>query len=460
MSSGEHHVDPVERVTRTFRKLAVTDSDDAEAIPEQCQSDVSTFEHAGFSPSWSSVFGAGAGKDLRSDQASGDIGGSPRVSLQPLSASINGTPPNDIAVGAEFHPESAIDHSEKENQHDPFNNENVKPRTDQRRGGKQGFGGHAQTNQNNSRSFPPVPYYYDQGAQGQPALPMGYYPYPYVVQGYPTSAPSASDSGSATPVQRSQPLSTIPDDRQRSIPGTEEPGGNQFVSSTNSSHSSRRSTPRVQNQQYPQYQQPYSTPQLAYPGNPYPVGVPNMTFPHLSSPPMMPQYPYAAPGPMYPGQMAMSPGGPSSMQPGMPMQNQGSDMGMQMGVGMGNPGMQMSLGVDQYTGMPMPMYSQQVVPVCRYFQQGRCWAGANCRFSHYVGLGPYIAAYPTSSGGTAFTAHPGSNGMPLPVPPMPMHMQQNRQQQGMSQSTTKEKPCRYFAQGKCWAGSMCRYSHG
>ncbi|KAJ3092151.1 Twinfilin-1 [Quaeritorhiza haematococci] len=46
-----------------------------------------------------------------------------------------------------------------------------------------------------------------------------------------------------------------------------------------------------------------------------------------------------------------------------------------------------------YPAYPSSGYFQQqqptyLAPVCRYFQQGRCWAGPHCRFSHIIG--PYI----------------------------------------------------------------------
>ncbi|KAI9094002.1 hypothetical protein DFS34DRAFT_595825 [Phlyctochytrium arcticum] len=116
------------------------------------------------------------------------------------------------------------------------------------------------------------------------------------------------------------------------------------------------------------------------------------------------------------------------------------------------------------------------IPVCRYYQQGRCWAGGNCRFSHHVGLGPYIAAYPTSTGGTAFSAHPGPYGStsnpklsqttrrqasdgPLVVGEDDNDAERPPVDNPRSTSPIKDGKCRYYTQGRCWAGLHCRFSH-
>ncbi|KAJ3040807.1 hypothetical protein HDV00_010422 [Rhizophlyctis rosea] len=143
------------------------------------------------------------------------------------------------------------------------------------------------------------------------------------------------------------------------------------------------------------------------------------------SPPMSSGIPYALlPGTQYPRAGSMPPPGalitmstasppPVSIPAGYQMVPQGY---MAAGMGVSQGGM-------YYTAVPH-------LPVCRYFQQNRCWAGQNCRFSHVIGPGPYIAAYPTSNGGTAFSTHRYPNSNPSP---------NNRVVQ-----------CRYFLAGRCW----------
>ncbi|KAJ3019034.1 hypothetical protein HKX48_002469 [Thoreauomyces humboldtii] len=156
------------------------------------------------------------------------------------------------------------------------------------------------------------------------------------------------------------------------------------------------------------------------------------------SPSMSPPFGMTSPMQMYGMPIPMSMPGSVQMT-GVPHHGNG-DMGA--GMGMGMP-------MGPYMQSPMPMMpQQQVIPVCRYFQQGRCWAGNNCRFQHYIGPGPYIAAYPTTSGGTAFTI--SGTAPPLPAPQTP-HARVGNQGRTIR--------CRYYTQGRCWAGVACRFSH-
>ncbi|KAJ3181997.1 hypothetical protein HDU87_000335 [Geranomyces variabilis] len=229
---------------------------------------------------------------------------------------------------------------------------------------------------------------------------------------------------------------------------------------------SRRSTPRRNS--INQYYNPFMMPQQ-YPPQGYYLP-PGMGQQHQGqmvsgasgvsiSPPsiMSPPYGLTSPIQMYGVPMGMAPPqlpghGGQQAPPGLGhhQQQQGSQQSQPIDMPMGMPMVPMGMNMGQFPNQPVPMFHQQVVPVCRYFQQGRCWAGQNCRFSHYIGPGPYIAAYPTTSGGTAFTAHPGHQPSP---PPPPALLPRPTNHQG------RVIRCRYFVQGRCWAGPHCRFAH-
>ncbi|KAJ3169233.1 hypothetical protein HDU88_001030 [Geranomyces variabilis] len=232
---------------------------------------------------------------------------------------------------------------------------------------------------------------------------------------------------------------------------------------------SRRSTPRRNS--INQYYNPFMMPQQ-YPPQGYYLP-PGMGQQHQGqmvsgaggvsiSPPsiMSPPYGLTSPIQMYGVPMGMAPPqlpshGGQQAPPGLGHQQQphpqqqSSQQSQPMDMPMGMPMVPMGMNMGQFPNQPVPMFHQQVVPVCRYFQQGRCWAGQNCRFSHYIGPGPYIAAYPTTSGGTAFTAHPGHQ----PSPPPAALLSRPTNHQG------RVIRCRYYVQGRCWAGPHCRFAH-
>ncbi|KAI8809608.1 hypothetical protein BJ742DRAFT_230432 [Cladochytrium replicatum] len=145
--------------------------------------------------------------------------------------------------------------------------------------------------------------------------------------------------------------------------------------------------------------------------------------------------------------------------------------------------------------------------ICRYFNQGRCWAGPHCRFSHIVNNGSFVAVYPTmattspsrrhSFGGGAFAAQPNApngtivitsnpaNGAPagmmhtlprsanLPPlqpnagspttgymsPPAPSSPSASSAVPPTITGPSGKPICRYYGQGKCWAGVHCRFEH-
>ncbi|KAJ3186172.1 hypothetical protein HDU85_007612 [Gaertneriomyces sp. JEL0708] len=200
------------------------------------------------------------------------------------------------------------------------------------------------------------------------------------------------------------------------------------------------------------YRHPLSPgPGSSYPDNSLnsPISTPSLPSPHLPQQAYYPSYPmaYMSYGGYYPPNTGTYPAPALTMQP----------------------------------------HAVQYVPLCRYFQQSRCWAGSACRFSHYTGPGEFLSAYPTSRGGTEFGIVVNPSGNEALQAKQPQQARKHKQPHGRERSSrpptgesssssgsTDERPptstkrasvdattprCKYFAKGTCWAGGDCRFRH-
>ncbi|KAJ3121104.1 hypothetical protein HK098_003975, partial [Nowakowskiella sp. JEL0407] len=64
-----------------------------------------------------------------------------------------------------------------------------------------------------------------------------------------------------------------------------------------------------------------------------------------------------------------------------------------------------------------PASAMPTAPICRYFNQNRCWAGIHCRFTHIINNGSYVTIYPTLATANAYSHSPVAQ-QPPPLPPM------------------------------------------
>lgn len=78
-------------------------------------------------------------------------------------------------------------------------------------------------------------------------------------------------------------------------------------------------------------------------------------------------------------------------------------------------------------------------PPCRFFAQGKCRNGDNCKFSHVIPGQQGNSNNPPSQ--SSFGGNGGGNGWSAPS------------------NNSKKEPCKFFAQGKCKFGAKCKNSH-
>jgi len=85
-------------------------------------------------------------------------------------------------------------------------------------------------------------------------------------------------------------------------------------------------------------------------------------------------------------------------------------------------------------------------PPCRFFAQGKCRNGDNCKFSHVIPGQQGSSTNPPSQ--SSFGAAPNSNPSPY-----------GGNGWSTPSNNSKKEPCRFFAQGKCKFGDKCKNSH-
>ena len=95
-------------------------------------------------------------------------------------------------------------------------------------------------------------------------------------------------------------------------------------------------------------------------------------------------------------------------------------------------------------------------PPCKFFAQGKCRNGANCKFSHILPGQQQQGAFGGSTNATPFGNTSNTNASPFGGGG---NNNGWNQPSNNNANAKKKQPCKFFQQGRCRNGTNCKYSH-